>query len=240
MSEKRKPKMVVFDFDGVILHSTDILFPIFNAIKMATSLSGKTAIPAEQFLRESWGVSGEDLMKKNFDPAIAPVVLSIIYSMDEFIQKNPIYCCDLELIKMLHSAGVKTGILTNRGHESLQKHTANNKQFFKDNFDLIVGIGAAADGERIPNFQGASHAKPDTRSFEPVLQYASNNGISKEDILFVGDAYTDMKAAENAGVAFAAVLTGALDKIASWTQFGVPAERIFESVDSLILDTFEL
>ena len=239
MSEKRKPKMVVFDFDGVILHSTDILFPIFNAIKAATSRSGKNAVPPEQLLREGWGSPGENFIKNNFHPDIAPFVLNVIYSMDDYLKKNPVYCCDLNLIKMIHAQGIKTGILTNRGHESLIHHVGNN-DLFDQNFDIIAGIDTVQHVREIPKFHGASHPKPDVRSFEPILKFAAHNGISKSEILFVGDAYTDMRAAENAGVQFAAVLTGALNNVISWTQFGVPAERIFESVDSLILDTFGL
>lgn len=51
--------------------------------------------------------------------------------------------------------------------------------------------------------------KPDPTGLNLMI---NRLGVSKEDVLYVGDSYIDAETAKNAGVDFAGVLTGSTDE----------------------------
>ena len=50
--------------------------------------------------------------------------------------------------------------------------------------------------------------KPDPRVFEPTKAWLSEQGYTNSDVLYIGDALTDMKAAQEAGFNFIGTSTG--------------------------------
>lgn len=65
--------------------------------------------------------------------------------------------------------------------------------------------------------------KPDPRVFEPLLQWAGQQGIQQSNIVYVGDSLGDWRAAHDAGLRFIGVNTG----LVSADQFAaVGAESI--------------
>ena len=65
--------------------------------------------------------------------------------------------------------------------------------------------------DRMSVVQGADETevhKPDPNVFMPILDKLKKQGIEKEDIVYVGDSLSDLKATTAAGIDFIAVTTG--------------------------------
>lgn len=96
-----------------------------------------------------------------------------------------------ETLQSLKDGGRKIGIVTTKYHyrivQILERFGASNLP------DLIVG---------------AEDVKIEKPHPEGLLWDVNNLGVSKDEVLYVGDSLVDARTAENAGVAFAAVLTG--------------------------------
>lgn len=110
---------------------------------------------------------------------------------DEVItDSTELYECVPKVLDELHKA-MKIGIVTTKKHyrinDILRKFSAQGL------VDLIIGI----DDVKVP--------KPDP---EGLLKMISQFGVTKRDVLYVGDSLVDAKTAQSAGVDFAAVLTG--------------------------------
>ena len=97
----------------------------------------------------------------------------------------------IPVIKELRSRGKKIGIISTKlGYgivEALEKYGIMSM------FDVIVG----GDDVKKP--------KPDPQG---MLLAAEKLGVKKKEILYIGDSTVDALTAKNAGVSFAAVLTG--------------------------------
>ena len=102
-----------------------------------------------------------------------------------------LYPLAVPVIRELKSRGKKAGIVSTKNRyrmvEILDKYGASSL------FDIIVG------GEDVKN------PKPDPQG---VLLAAEKLGVKKKEILYTGDSMVDALTAKNAGVSFAAVLTG--------------------------------
>lgn len=118
-----------------------------------------------------------------------------------------------ELLTWLHEKGKKTAIVTTKYHYRIQQILAANQM--EHLIDAVIG------GEDVKK------PKPDP---EGIRKIKDQFGISLEEILYVGDSLVDAKAAQSAGVDFAAVLTGTTDA----KEFqNYPHCRILERVSEL-------
>ncbi|MBS6547218.1 MAG: HAD family hydrolase [Butyricicoccus pullicaecorum] len=95
-----------------------------------------------------------------------------------------------ETLTALHEKGIKNGILTNKPNPLSQSLA---ERFFGDLIDLCIG--------QTPE----SISKPDSRSMDETLAVL---GVSRAEVLYVGDTDVDMQTARNTGVAAAAVTWG--------------------------------
>ncbi len=95
-----------------------------------------------------------------------------------------------ETLTALHEKGIKNGILTNKPNPLAQSLA---ERFFGDLIDLCIG--------QTPE----SISKPDSRSMDETLAVL---GVSRAEVLYVGDTDVDMQTARNTGVAAAAVTWG--------------------------------
>lgn len=111
---------------------------------------------------------------------------------DEIMTKNTVvFDSVFPLVSTLRQKGAKCGIVTTkfayRAVEALEKYNLT------EYFDIIVG------NEHVKEYKPAAEG----------LNYAiSNLFAEKSDVLYIGDTTIDAMTAQNAGVDFAAVLTG--------------------------------
>ena len=84
--------------------------------------------------------------------------------------------------------------------------------------------------------------KPDPRVFEPVVTALREKNTARSEVLYVGDSLADFYAARDAGLQFAAVLTGCTGR-EQFQAAGVDGDRILSSVaalpERLAVDTVE-
>lgn len=119
----------------------------------------------------------------------------------------------LEYQSQLKKFGLYQGIVTNR----VTMAEFRLKQAGFGEFDFILS---------------PKHKKPDPRALEEALLWLKDKGVSKGEVLFIGDHTDDFKASRDAGVAFCAVLTGAMGE-KDFVKEGLPKSQIFKNLGEI-------
>ncbi len=104
----------------------------------------------------------------------------------------------LESITALHEAGVTLGLMTAMYKEGAMIDLRN--------VSLPFEWFAFIQGSEATNFH-----KPDGRVFAAALKILQAKGIQKNEIVYVGEALSDLQAAQNADLDFIAVTQGMVD-----------------------------
>ena len=177
---------VVFDFDGTIMNTTDVILGSWQHTFM--TLEGKER-PVEDILP----TLGEPLhltMSKFFPDKDVEECVEIYrsYHRDNFGPRITLFPGVKELLKELKSRGLKVGLATSRLYattiEGIEKYGLT------DIFDYVL---TANDTDK---------HKPDPA---PLLMTLEKLGSSREESLMVGDTIFDFECARNAGVKFVLV-----------------------------------
>lgn len=204
-------KCVIFDVDGTITQTNELIFAAFNYV--TAKYTGKTFTPAEitaMFGPPEEGTLEKVVGKQNLDAAMEDFL--------EFYRTNHsamarIYTGIVEILEFLKQQGVLLAVFTGKGrHSTLITLTEFN---IKKYFDIIV------TGNDVTNH------KPSGEGLKKILNYF---GLSAENVLMVGDAVADIIASREAGVPIAAVV---------WDSYG--KERVIKmDVDYLFDDVKKL
>ena len=119
----------------------------------------------------------------------------VAYADGIMARESVFYPDALGILQSLVTAERKVAIVSSkmryRIEETFEFHTASMP------VDLIVGLG------------DVDTAKPDPAG---LLFAIDKLGVSKEDVLYIGDSFIDAETAVNAGVDFAGVATGSTTK----------------------------
>ncbi|HHV29999.1 HAD family hydrolase [Acetivibrio mesophilus] len=212
-------KAVFFDFDYTLADSSKGVIECINYAlqKMGYPKSspesicrtiGLTLTDAYRQLSKDTSDSNAILFRQHFKER-ADVVMcdsTIIYNTVESV------------LKRLKSMNVKVGIVSTKYRYRIEDIL--KRDGLLQYFDIIIG------GEDV-----VAH-KPDP---EGLLEAISRLECQKKDTLYVGDSTVDAKTAENAGVDFAAVLTGTTE----WNEFLKYSSRAVIKDLSGLLDIFE-
>lgn len=102
-----------------------------------------------------------------------------------------------ELLESLHDSNVKIGVITSRNRYEYQ-YSADLLEF-----DRFITCSVTCD-------ETVNH-KPDK---EPMLHYFKKAGVSKDDVIYIGDTSADFYCAKNAGVPFILAGWGSHEEIA--------------------------
>lgn len=185
-------KAVIFDFDYTLGDST-------NGIALSINYALENLGYASQKLsdiKKTIGLSLKETyitLTENDDLEEAEQFAKLFKEKaDEVMVSNTeLYSGVKDTLTRLKERDIKTAIVTSKFHyrieQILTKFNAN------DLIDIIVGA------------EDVKASKPNP---EGLLWTLEHLGLKKEEVLYVGDSYVDAKAAENADVGFAAVLTG--------------------------------
>jgi len=185
-------KAVVFDFDYTLGDSTK---GIALSINYALEQLGHAASDVES-IRKTIGLPLKKayvILTGNTDPERAERFTQYFKEKADHVMTDNTVLYDgvLETLERLRADGCKTAIVTTkfryRIEAILKKYDAEAL------FDAIVGS------------ENVKVEKPDP---EGLLWTIDHLGLEKEDVLYVGDSLVDAGTAKNAGVRFAAVLTG--------------------------------
>lgn len=207
-----KFKGVIFDIDGTLTSTNELIFASFNHISQ--KYLNRTFTDKE--IVAMFGPTEEVIIKKLF-PGNYDDALNDYY---EFYRSNHkemanVYPGIYELVEELDSQGVLLSIYTGKGRES-SIITLQETGIYKF-FDLVV------TGDDIEGF------KP---SPEGISMFLDKFELSPNDVLMIGDAPADLKASRRASVKIASVIW---DSYAKDTEFWKESDWTFHSVDELRL-----
>ncbi|MGY5863930.1 MAG: HAD family hydrolase [Candidatus Thorarchaeota archaeon] len=214
-------KALVFDMDGTI---TVLKLPLEAMRNDTKEYYISKGYPPEQF-EESDGISSSTGKARNYflSNGISEDEWNRMESeMDVILSDHEGFAAAnamplqgaLELVQNIRDAGFKTAILTNNGRPALDKIL---KQLpLDDYFDLIF----------------TRHETPKPKPFpDGLLKIATALGVTKDEVIYVGDALIDGTAAKRAGIEFWGVATGetSTDKL-----YEAGASKVFASLSEIL------
>ncbi len=184
-------KGIIFDIDGTLTSTNDLIFASFNYI--TEKYLGKTFSPKEIV---SWFGPTEDVILKEFCGENYEKAREEYY---KFYSDNH-YMADIypgmkEILEVLKSQGILLSIYTGKGREAAV--ITLKKIGIYEFFDLII------TGDEVKEH------KPSPEGIEVFLEKFH---LQKDDVIMVGDSPSDVKAAHAAGVKVASVLWDSLAK----------------------------
>ena len=187
----KKYSLILFDMDGTIVDSDEMLFRSLFALY--DKFNNGIRKPREQLYKYSGPPIEESLKKEfpNFDPELIlnHYIKESAYYSELYIypMKNIVKVC-----KELRNRGVKLGVVTNKHTENSIKTLQITKM--TELFDTLIG------------YNQVTHHKPEG---EGIIKAMEVLGIKdKNKVLYVGDNNIDYYTAINAGVDSAIVYWG--------------------------------
>jgi pyrophosphatase PpaX len=204
-------KAVVFDVDGVLVDSNDVIVKAYQetARKLRLRVPSRQEIidlmgrPLEEITRTLWPNGDIRLYMKEYRSLFMKEDLLI-----PRIDGAP------KAIREIRKSGLKIGLVTGKIKFFVEKHLR------EAGFDLNVF-------EVIASFETTQKHKPDP---DPLLYVIDKLHVRPEETVYVGDAISDFECARNAGVRYVAVLTGSLERV-ELEELGV--KNIIQSVVDL-------
>ncbi|MCL2408348.1 MAG: HAD-IIIA family hydrolase [Oscillospiraceae bacterium] len=136
---------------------------------------------------------------------------------DEYMREADIYMANetflypsvIPVITELKRRGKKLGIISNKLRRRIMETLHKND--IADFFDIVIGSADVANLKPAP---------------DGILKAIAELGVGIDDAVYIGDSPTDAQTAQNAGVAFAAVTTGATtaDELRAFPHVAVIAD----------------
>jgi HAD superfamily hydrolase (TIGR01549 family) len=214
-----KTRAVIFDFDGVINDSSAPKSGMKRIIEVVRRDGHEIPRDIYKRLGGSWGEHGGNLIEICFD--LDPETAKIIYreweKMDA-IDLFPLVRGAKRVLEKLKFQGIKIFLLTNRNRKNLMT--------------VLEHFGLVTLFDLIQAKDDFLFAKPDSRTFYPLLVELSKFGICRGERVFVGDTILDFKCATGAIVENVSVLTGAFNE-SDFLKAGQKRENIIPSVANL-------
>ncbi len=209
-----KYKLAIFDMDGTILSTLDDLA---NGVDYALSENGLPA-RSNQETRAALGRGVRFLIEQSVPAGLSDAEISKVE--EDFLKYYKVHSMDntkpydgiVELIKEVRASGVKTAVVSNKIDSAVKELCAN---FFEGAFDV-------AYGERI-----GIPRKPDPK---PINAIIDEFGLSKNEVVYIGDSEVDLLTANNAKIDHIIVTWGFRDR-AFLEQNG--AKNLVESMEEL-------
>ena len=203
----RRFQAILFDIDGTLLDTTELLFQAFEHTLDAHKLPvhNRDVIGA---------LIGKHIVKiyTNLAPGIDPQILIDTHSG---FQKNNLHLAIIfpntqKVLETLKKAGIKLGVISNRIRTS--RPSLKRAGIF-DYFDTIVTAGEV------------THPKPHPEMIEKALAHLH---VKPEKALIVGDTESDILTGKNAGVTTIAVTYGFHGKKVTETNPDFVVDDIFD------------
>jgi HAD hydrolase, family IA, variant 1 len=209
-----KYKLAIFDMDGTILSTLDDLA---NGVDYALRENGLPA-RSKQETRAALGRGVRFLIEQSVPDGLSDVEISKVE--EDFLKYYKVHSMDntrpydgiVELIKEVRASGIKTAVVSNKIDSAVKELCAN---FFEGAFDVAYG-----ERPGIPR-------KPDPK---PINAIIDEFGLSKNEVVYIGDSEVDLLTANNAKIDHIIVTWGFRDR-EFLEQNG--AKNLVESMDKL-------
>lgn len=206
-------KAILFDFDGTLVHSIELLVSIFKQVLEEKYLPAQPEIA----LRKLIGRPLSEIFQKIAPGENASELENRFRSIEQTRNNSSEIALVAETfstLKFLQARNLQRGIVSTKNVSVVEKLAKELKIW--DFFTVVVGRDLVAK------------PKPDP---EPILFACSKLGIDPRETLFVGDSLLDLAAAKNAGAPFVGVLTGVADR-AEFSENR--ADYIFSHIGELV------
>ncbi len=204
-----KYKGIIFDIDGTLTSTNDLIFASFNHISgkyLNKKFSNEEIIelfgPTEDAIIKEWTGDNYDEARKDYYD---------FYSSNH--QMADLYPGIKSLLESIKSKNILLSIYTGKGRTAAEITLKRLDIFYY--FDFII------TGDDI-----AEH-KP---SAEGIIKFIEKFDLKKENVLMIGDAPADIKAARAAGVEVASVIW---DSYAKDEVLSFKSDYVFFTVDEL-------
>lgn len=209
-----KYKLAIFDMDGTILSTLDDLA---NGVDYALRENGLLA-RSKQETRAALGRGVRFLIEQSVPDGLSDAEISKVE--EDFLKYYKVHSMDntrpydgiVELIKEVRESGIKTAVVSNKIDSAVKELCAN---FFEGAFDVAYG-----ERPGIPR-------KPDPK---PINAIIDEFGLSKNEVVYIGDSEVDLLTANNAKIDHIIVTWGFRDR-EFLEQNG--AKNLVESMDQL-------
>ncbi len=204
-----KYKGIIFDIDGTLTSTNELIFASFNHIGgkyLNKKFTNEEIInlfgPTEDVIIKEWtGDKYETARKDYYD----------YYSSNHHLAD--LYPGIKDLLEIIKSKNILLSIYTGKGRTAAEITLKKLNIFY--HFDMII------TGDDIKEH------KP---SAEGILKFVDKFNLPKENVLMIGDAPADIKAARSAGVEIASVIW---DSYAKDEVLTFKSDYVFYTVDEL-------
>ena len=185
-------KAVLFDFDGTLVHSIDLIVKLFMECFQEQGVEEIN----ESNIRKMIGEPLEKIARKfskliNVQKFVASFreKEALLHHTIEFTEKT------LPTLESLKSQNLRLGIISTKPRHMIEKYL--QEKGVANFFEILIG------GDDVQN------PKPDP---EPILLACKKMDLQKNEVIFVGDSLMDCLSAKNTGVIFVGVLTGTANR----------------------------
>jgi HAD superfamily hydrolase (TIGR01509 family) len=179
-------KGILFDLDGTLVDSLSATFESFN--RGIEAVGGRRLTPQEILKHFGGGEAGIFARIVGPDKADTAFAACRAY-VDEHLADVPLHAGVPELLERLHGAGVPTGIFTGRSWETTELILRHHGLL--DRFRTVI------------TSDHVSQPKPAPEGIHTALR---RMGLEPHDVIYVGDTWMDLRAAQLAGAGAVAAL----------------------------------
>lgn len=181
-----KPKLIIYDFDGVICDSVNVKTRAFA--ELYKSYGKEVQDQVVRYHLEHGGISRYEKIRY-FQETIIQMTAS-----DEQIQEIAKDFSEMVKEKVIAS------IFINGAKEFIQQHADNCPQYICTGTPELE-IVEILDRRGLSSFFKGIYGSPKTKT-QIISQIITSTGYSVEECIFLGDAITDYKAAKVCGIPF--------------------------------------
>jgi HAD superfamily hydrolase (TIGR01549 family) len=185
--ETKKYKGIIFDIDGTLTSTNELIFATFNHI--AQKYEGKTY--SDEEIISMFGPTEDVILREKFNGEKFKEVYDEYY---RFYRENHPRMADLypgivDILEEIKKRKILISIFTGKGRKTTE--ITLEILGIKDFFDMIV------TGDDVTNH------KP---SPEGIFKFLETFNLNKNEVLMVGDSVADIIAAKEAGIDIASVV----------------------------------
>lgn len=183
----RDPELIIFDWDGTLVDSFDLLYAAHNHVRRAMDLTPWSEDEARHYIRASAREIYPEIYGDSCDDAI-----KLLYNFVEqhHIAKLAAMPSAKELLSFIHNeTSIPMAVVSNKNQHYLEREIASLKWY--NYFSCIVGAGRA------------ERDKPSSAPIDFLFNKLESSGIPAPDnnkVWFVGDTETDMICAQAAHI----------------------------------------
>ena len=205
----KKLKGVIFDIDGTLTSTNELIIAAFNHI--TNRHLNKTLIPEEVF--SLFGPTEEQIIEKWFPENSDEVIKDYFNFYSENHSMANMYPGMIHILNDLKEKEILLSIFTGKGKRSAM--ITLEKLGVIKYFDFIV------TGDNVINH------KP---SGEGIISFLKKFSLKKNEVLMVGDSPADVKASHTTGIKVASVLW---DSYAKEKVLELKSDYVFHTVEDL-------